>query len=313
MRGLELSEGYFREYGLPMLEEQFPGLLPYLAAGLCGEGSECLGFDDNISEDHDFEPGFCLFLPGEEVVDRKAAFALEKAYLKLPKEYRGYRRSLLAPAGGARHGMMRISEFFEKKCGRNYDHPTISDWFSLPEQGLLEATNGKIFFDRYGEVTKIRAALSAMPEDVRKKKISGQLLLAAQSGQYNFPRILAHGEPEAAALALAEFTESAIRAAHLISGRYTPYYKWSFRSLRERTDFPDLAPILGSLLSFQNDPENAARKIALVEQTASRLSEALRERALSSLPTDELELQAYEVNKKIADPAIRNLHILYAV
>ncbi|MBQ9562362.1 MAG: hypothetical protein IJU99_02815, partial [Lachnospiraceae bacterium] len=67
MNGLELSRAYFEAFGRQMLEEQFPELLPHLAAGLFGSGSECFGFVDEVSRDHDFEPGFCIFLPGEEV------------------------------------------------------------------------------------------------------------------------------------------------------------------------------------------------------------------------------------------------------
>ena len=76
MKGLDISRAFYREYGEPMLRERFPELVPLLAAGLFGSGSECYGYDDEISRDHDFEPGFCLFLPGEEVVDRRTAFML---------------------------------------------------------------------------------------------------------------------------------------------------------------------------------------------------------------------------------------------
>ena len=63
-----------------MLEAQFPHLLSQIAVGLFGSGSECFGYDDDISRDHDFEPGFMLLLPGEDAVDRRAAFLLERAY-----------------------------------------------------------------------------------------------------------------------------------------------------------------------------------------------------------------------------------------
>ena len=114
MKGLELSRAYFEEYGRPMLEKDFPQLLPFLAAGLTGSGSECFGFDDNISQDHDFEPGFCLFLPGEDIVDRRTAFLLERAYAKLPKEFCSLKRSLLQPVGGSRHGVIRTGDFFKE-------------------------------------------------------------------------------------------------------------------------------------------------------------------------------------------------------
>ena len=67
MRGIELSEQYYETYGKPMLEKEFPQLLDLVARGLTGSGSECFGFDDEVSRDHDFEPGFCIFLPGEDV------------------------------------------------------------------------------------------------------------------------------------------------------------------------------------------------------------------------------------------------------
>jgi len=69
MKGLELAERFYFECGAPMLREKFPEIEKYIAAGLCGSGSECFGYDDELSADHDFEPGFCLFIPDEDIVD----------------------------------------------------------------------------------------------------------------------------------------------------------------------------------------------------------------------------------------------------
>ena len=54
MQGMELSKKYFEEFGRSMLEENFKDILPYLAVGLTGSGSECFGYDDEKSQDHDF-------------------------------------------------------------------------------------------------------------------------------------------------------------------------------------------------------------------------------------------------------------------
>ena len=53
MNGLELARGYYEEYGKPMLEGGFADILPYLAIGFVGSGSEHYGFDDEVSRDHD--------------------------------------------------------------------------------------------------------------------------------------------------------------------------------------------------------------------------------------------------------------------
>ena len=79
MNGLKLSRAFYEEYGAPMIQEQFPAQAGLIAVGLLGSGSETLGFDDEVSRDHDFEPGFCLLLPDEGVVDRRTAFLLERA------------------------------------------------------------------------------------------------------------------------------------------------------------------------------------------------------------------------------------------
>ena len=313
MKGLELSFKFYLEYGEPMLRESFPDLMGLVAVGLAGSGSECFGYDDELSEDHDFEPGFCIFLPDESVVDRKAEFRLERAYAKLPSEFMGYKRSTVNPVGGNRHGVMRMSDFFKSKTGNERGELSLMDWFFVPEQSLAEATNGKIFHDERGEFTSIRERLSYLPEDVLLKKLAGNLLVMGQAGQYNYPRCVARGETGAAQLSLSEFVKSALNVIFLLNRRYIPYYKWSFRALRELNTLSELGSALEYLISSGNTQEEVARKQDAVEKISATVADELRRLRLSDFAGSECEAHAYTVNRKIQDGNVRNLHILYAV
>ena len=313
MNGLELSRAYYEQYGEPMLRERFPQLMPLLAAGLAGSGSECWGYDDEVSRDHDFEPGFILFLPGEDVVDRRTAFALERAYAALPKEFMGLKRAMLAPVGGARHGVLRTADFFREKTGSADGNLSLMEWLTLPEYLLAEAVNGEIFADGLGEVTAIRDRLRHRPADVRLKKLAGQLLLMGQSGQYNYRRCLLHGETGAAQLAVAEFVKSAMAAVFLLNDIYQPYYKWSFRAMRALPRLSITAELLEYLLTTDNEEETASEKNAVMEGIAADIIGELQAQGLTQAVCGDLEKHAYSVNDRISDAQIRNLHILAAV
>ena len=313
MKGLELSEKFYLEYGAPMLEEKFPELLGLLAVGLAGSGSECFGYDDELSRDHDFEPGFCIFLPDESLVDRKAEFRLERAYTKLPMEFMGYKRSILKPVGGNRHGVIRMSEFFGAKTGNEKGELSFRDYFFLPEQSLLEATNGKVFRDDLGQFSAIREKLSYLPEDVRLKKLAGNLLIMGQAGQYNYSRCAFRGESGAAQLALSEFVKSTLCVIFLLNRRYIPYYKWSFRALRDLPMLSELGTHLEYLISSGNSEAEIAKKQEIIEKICASVADVLSNEALSDFGGNEMEAHAYAVNRKITDGNIRNLHILYAI
>jgi len=258
MKGLDLSEKFYIEHGKKMIEESFSHLLPYLATGLLGSGSECMGYDDDISRDHDFEPGFCIFLPSESIVPRRDEFLLERAYSALPKEYMGFKRSPLSPVGGNRHGVIRISDFFETKTGDKDGELTMQGWFSISEQFLLEATGGKVFEDKFGLLTEIRQKLSYLPEDVRLKKLAGNLLIAAQSGQYNYQRCIKRGDTGAAQMCITEFANAVLKVIFLLNRKYIPYYKWVFRALGQLELLSHLSGDIEHLISSGNK-ENEAK------------------------------------------------------
>ena len=311
MKGLELSKAYYEAYGAPMLENDFPDLVTKIAVGLVGMGSECLGYDDDISTDHDFEPGFCMFLPEEDVVDRRSAFLLERAYAKLPDEFMGYRRNRLNPVGGNRHGVLRLSEFLTSRLGAKF--PDDNAWMQIPEQYFLEVISGELFRDDVGDFTRIRNYFSKMPEDVRKKKLAGELVMMEQGGQYNYTRCLQHGETGAAQLAAVEFTKAAMHVVFLLNGRFMPYYKWRFRALRELVLLSDTAPLFEMILTTGNEGDAVEKKIAAADRITEEITGELLAQGLIKEGGKDPEALAYEVNNTIEDGWIRNLHILYAV
>ena len=85
IRGLQLSEAYYREAVAPILDAAFPGLV-YTAA-LIGSGSDVLGYDTPRSTDHGWGPRCWLFLRDDETY--RAAID-ETLRAQLPQTFRGY-------------------------------------------------------------------------------------------------------------------------------------------------------------------------------------------------------------------------------
>ena len=313
MKGLELSKQYYEEYGREMLRESFGEYEHLIAVGLVGSGSDCYGYDDEISHDHDFEPGFCLFLPDETVIDNKVFFNLERAYSKLPNEFNGFKRSRVKPVGGSRNGVFRTSDFYNKKIGSPDGKLTNEQWLTIPDFALAEATNGEIFRDDSGEFTEIRNRLKEMPRDVKLKKLAGNLLIMAQSGQYNYPRILRREETAAAQLALFEFSEAAIKSFFLLNNKYMPYYKWQFKALREIDGGEAMADSLEFLISTDNGAENADIKAVVINSVAEDIISLLQQQEITKATCNDLEKHAYSVNDLIGDVSTRISNILSGI
>lgn len=111
MTGLALCRAYYEEYGRVMIHEKFPEYEDKIAVGLCGEGSDCFGYDDKVSRDHDWGPGFAMWM-NIEVYD-EIGKELQKAYEELPKEFMGFCRAATKRAG-RRVGVCTIASFFQR-------------------------------------------------------------------------------------------------------------------------------------------------------------------------------------------------------
>ena len=118
MKGLELAEEYYREHGCAMIARHFPDYEQRIAAGLVGEGSQCYGFDDELSQDHDWGPGFCLWLTAQDYAE--VGEELQKRYDDLPSTYRGFERPVEGPYTGKRTGVFEVKDFYRRFI--RYDH-----------------------------------------------------------------------------------------------------------------------------------------------------------------------------------------------
>lgn len=312
MTGLELSEKLYKEHFSDTLKNDFSDIYDQLAVGLVGSGSECYGYDDEFSIDHDFDCGFSIFYK-ECTIDRKRLFDLEKAYYKLPSQFEGIRRDKLNPTLKERHGLISIEDFYLNKVGFEYGDLTNEAWLNIPEHYLLEATNGKVFMDNLGVFSEIRAKLSKYPEDITLKKMAGNLLIMSQSGLYNYERCIKHNEDGAAQLSVIEFTKHAMNTIFLLNNQYVPFYKWSFKAMRNLKVLGNLSSSLEFLISSDNMSDNIQLKKDVISDINELIVDEIKKKYALNEAFSSIEALANKLNDMISDIDIRNYNMLSGV
>lgn len=301
MKGLDLAEAYYYAHGAPMVTSRFGSFAPRVAAGFVGPGSECFGFDDDISRDHDWGPGFCIWLTADDFETIGAD--LQQAYENLPDTFEGFGPRIASSGEEARTGVSKISTFYKTYTGLDRVPESLGEWLSIPESSLATCTNGKIFVDPLGEFSSWRKALlDFYPEDVRLKKMASRCMTAAQAGQYNFERSLKRSEYFAVHYAETKFCADVISLVFLLNKRYTPFYKWMHRGLRQ---LPILGERIHFLISTLVEQRELNAKPAVIEEICACIIERLRREGLSDSDSDFLLDHAHCIHQRISDPHLR--------
>ena len=306
MKGLELCRLYYEEVGAPALKARFPELMGRAAVGLAGQGSDCLGFDDEYSRDHDFGPGFLIWLTDEDY--GRYGAELQAAYEELPREFRGYTRKP-THTGSQRVGVMRTTDFYNYYIGCTVPE-SLMKWVRIQEHFLATCTSGEVFEDGLGEFTAIRnALLPCYPEDVRLKKLAARAATMAQAGQYNYFRMMRRGDVFGARLALAEFLNASLSMMYLLNFRYEPFYKWQFAGAGGLVAMADALPYLKDIAASSTRRDERAIGNDIERACAVTISE-LKLQGLTDADGDYMEPHAYSIMAHIEDETIRNLHVM---
>ena len=294
--GIELCRQFYEECGKPMLEKEFPKYVGKMAVGLVGEGSDCMGFDDEFSRDHDWGPGFCIFIP--EALSAQIGEKLRECYEKLPAEFHGHKRVNTAQ-GAKRLGVWTIEEFYQKYAGIHDDQGP--DWRGLDDVSFLAATDGEVFADPEGRFTEIRERLKAgFPEEIRFLKLAEDAAKISQTGQYNYFRMLERGDRMTADGMLTECMKHVMRLWHHVCGAYCPHDKWLRKSTERLPGGAELLAMLGQIHgTLRMEAGEAKRTVeGLMENLCSFLVKTLYDESYVSDVDPYLDHQVEELIMK---------------
>lgn len=278
LTGIELCRKYYETYGELMIKTRFAKYYDKMTVGLVGEGSDCFGFDDEISRDHDWGPGFAIWIP-DDVYD-EIGEQLQKAYDELPTEFHGYSRLKTQNAKG-RIGVCRTSAFYNRVLECNFDiRAFLNDEleeFPTFDAGLAAAVNGQIFHEGTDtDFMKVRNKLKeGYPTSLRILKIAQASAIFSQGAQYNYARMMKRKDTIGATMSLNDGIKNALELLYFRKNQYPPHEKWLARGLYIDDDAAEIVTEIRSILGMMNNPDNELDIAVSIQKIGEKLAQML--------------------------------------
>ncbi len=249
----EKSRRFYENQIAPMIHDKFPEFENRIAVGLVGEGSDCFGYDDYMSRDHDFGTGVCLWLTDNDY--EEIGCLLSIAYNEIAFKHGG---SELTERLQDRRGVMTTKSFYSNilyiECNTEDCIITQDEWLNLEHICLATATNGEVFRDDLGEFTNFRnLLLNYYPDNIWRRQIVNELHQFSASLQVNYGRCMSRNDIVAAELCRSKGLESAMNLYFLLNRIYPPYYKWTYRALKDIDKNGDYSNLIKNLATTISD------------------------------------------------------------
>lgn len=328
MQGIELSRRFYLDIVRPWLNTAAPDLQH--SAALIGYGSELLGFDDEVSKDHNWGPRVHLYVSRESFAAH--AHRLVRAFSTIAPdsflgEPTGWRSRPHPPAdgkeaiGAAGHGLEihTLESRLEGALSLKSVHDIAPlQWLGLSEQRLLAFTAGAVFHDDGNRLGAARAALAYFPRDVWLYKIACQWRRIAEEQAF-VGRAGQVGDDLGSRVIASRLARDVMRMAFLLERRYAPYAKWLGSAFATLPLSTTLAPLLERVLRAEQWQErgealaSAYRVLAqrqLADGTGDRFEPIIgpyHERPFATINADDLVQATFNA---IRDPLIKALLII---
>lgn len=325
--GLDLNRSFYQEIICRLLADHFPEIK--YSAGLIGYGSDVLGYDTQISADHEWGPRMLLFLSKQDYQERSDEID-HMFRSNLPASFQGYSTNFSPKTGGVQRQeepsqsreinhkiWIQTTESFLKYSLsiESPDDLEPKDWLTFPEQRLLEITSGEVFFDGLNELHNMRQILAYYPADVWLSMM-GAMWSAISQEEAFVGRCGDVGDELGSQLAATRQVQRLMRLCFLIERKYAPYTKWFGTAFKRLDCAARLNPILQNVLEAG---DWKTRELALVKayqfvaamHNDLQITEPLSTdstnyygRPFQVIFTDRI---AAAINKKIKHPQIKRL------
>lgn len=325
--GLELNRCFYRENVHPFLEASFPDLS--YAAALIGPGSETLGFDTEMSMDHDWGPRLFIFLQ-EEDKDKRNGIADLLSY-QLPATFAGFpvsfpvvvdepkMRAMKQPMSGPIHHRVipiTLRNFVRIQSGYDITQPLrVTDWLTIPSHVLGELTAGAVYHDGIGELTAFRKQIAWYAHDVWLYLLASGWQRIGQE-EHLMPRAGFVGDEVGSALIGSRLVRDAMNLCFLMEKRYAPYPKWFGTAFKQLKCAEQLWPMLWQVQMSSRWSEREATFTQVYEilarmHNALNVTEELPEKVSSfyDRPFQVIhgEVFAQALVKHITDPEVQHI------
>jgi hypothetical protein len=248
-----LARDYYDDAVAPVLEAE--GVAH--AAGRLGSGSDVLGFDDDMSRDHDWGLRLTVLVGSDdEVADVDALLAG-----RLPSSWRGHPVRFATTWEPAVRHRVEVTSVGALAVARLGVDPTAGlepwQWLALTGQSVLEVCAGPVFHDGPGELTALRERLARYPDDVRRYVVASAWAHLGQELPF-VGRTGSRGDELGSAVLAGRLARVAMHLGHVLEGRWAPYAKWLGVSFATLPSASAAGPHLRAALAATAWPEREA-------------------------------------------------------
>jgi hypothetical protein len=260
VKGLTLNRCFYHDIVRPLLERAYPKL--EYSASLIGYGSDVLGYDTEISMDHNWGPRLQIFVNGRSLTKEISDYFSTE----LPFEYRGFPVNYTDPGRDKTQSMIKTGkrpirhlieiETFEDYLQKRYNMTKTNnferdDWLKFTDQNLLEITAGEVYHDGLHTLNRTRKELEFYPLDILKLRLA-VLWLYISNKEAFIGRSVELNDIIGLKIQTSRIVNYLIKILFYLERKYIPYSKWFGAAFTRLDSYGETKTIIEQIVTENN-------------------------------------------------------------